>query len=93
MPSICNIAQRVCGIRGANIQLYRIVFRYACEKVETAFDNFNGAKSLWARLVALLDLSEGDSIRLTIRFSCGGQAAYDRDLRSLSIFKFCFDAS
>lgn len=30
---------------------------------------------------------------LASRFSCGGQAAYDRDLRSLSIFKFCFDAS
>ena len=91
MPSICIAAQRVCGARGANIRLYRIVFRYACEKVEAAFDNFNGAESPWARLVALLDLSKGDAVRITIRmairFSCGGKAAYDRDRWSLSIFK------
>jgi len=43
------------------------------------------------RLVALLDLSKGDAVRITIRmairFSCGGKAAYDRDRWSLSIFK------
>ena len=45
MPSVRIAAKRVCGARDANIRLYRIVFRYACEKVEAAFDNFNGAES------------------------------------------------
>ena len=45
MPSVCITAKRVCGARAANIRLYRIVFRYAYEKVEAPFDNFNGAKS------------------------------------------------
>lgn len=42
MPSICITAQRVCGDRDANLRLFRIVFRNASEKVEAAFDNFNG---------------------------------------------------
>ena len=44
-PSVCIAAKRVCGARAANIRLYRIVFRYAYEKVEAPFDNFNGAES------------------------------------------------
>ena len=36
MPSVCI---------AANIRLYRIVFRYAYEKVEAPFDNFNDAES------------------------------------------------
>lgn len=42
VPSVCIAAKRVCGARAANIRLYRIVFRYAYEKVEAPFDNFNG---------------------------------------------------
>lgn len=38
MPSVRIAAKRVCGARDANIRLYRIVFRCACEKVEAAFD-------------------------------------------------------
>lgn len=45
MPSVRIAAKRVCGARAANIRLYRIVFRYAYEKVEAPFDNFNGAES------------------------------------------------
>jgi hypothetical protein len=45
VPSVCIAAKRVCGARAANIRLYRIVFRYAYEKVEAPFDNFNGAES------------------------------------------------
>lgn len=43
--SVCITAKRVCGAGAANIRLYRIVFRYAYEKVEAPFDNFNGAES------------------------------------------------
>lgn len=45
MPSVRIAAKRVCGDRDANIRRCRIVFRYAYEKVEAAFDNFNGAES------------------------------------------------
>ena len=45
MPSVCISAKRVCGTRDANIRRCRIVFRYAYEKVEAAFDNFNGTES------------------------------------------------
>ena len=44
-----------------------------------------------------MDLSKGDAARIAIRISesvfMRRSSAYDRDLRSLSIFKFCFDAS
>ena len=45
MPSICNIAQRVCAARGANIRLVESFFATPAKKVEAAFDNFNGAES------------------------------------------------
>ena len=90
MPSICNIAQRVCDARGANIRLCRIVFRYACEKVEAAFD-ISMTQRVFSGTRSVVGLSKGTADRITVRmasrFSCGGQAAYDRSLRSLSIFK------
>ena len=45
MPSVCIFAKRVCGACDANIRLRRIVFMAFAKKVETAFDNFNGAES------------------------------------------------
>lgn len=68
MPSICNIAQRVCAARGANIRLVESFFATPAKKLKRLALRFG----------------------LASRFSCGGQAAYDRDLRSLSIFKSRF---
>ena len=86
MPSICVTAQRVCGARAANIRLVESFFRNAREKVEAAFDI-----SMTRRLVALLDCRKVSRIALRFglasRFSCGGEAAYDRDRWSLSILK------
>lgn len=43
------------------------------------------------RIVFRYACEKGDAVRITIRmairFSCGGKAAYDRDRWSLSIFK------
>lgn len=90
MPSICIAAQRVCDARGANIRLWRIVFRNAYEKVEAAFD-ISMTRRVFSETRSVVGLSKGTAnritVRMAIRFSCGGQAAYDRDLRSLSIFK------
>lgn len=90
MPSVRIAAKRVCGARDANIRLYRIVFRYACEKVEAAFD-ISMTRRVFSETRSVVGLSKGTAnritVRMTSRFSCGGQAAYDRDQRSLSIFK------
>lgn len=90
MPSICNIAQRVCGACDANVRICRIVSRNASEKVETAFD-ISMTRRVFSETRSVVGLSKGDAARITnrmaSRFSCGGKAAYDRDLRSLSIFK------
>lgn len=58
--------------------------------VESFFDTL--AKKL--RQLSTISMArrvKGDAARITnrmaSRFSCGGQAAYDRDLRSLSVFK------
>lgn len=65
-------------------------FRYACEKVEAAFD-ISMTRRVFSETRSVVGLSKGTAnritVRMAIRFSCGGQAAYDRDLRSLSIFK------
>lgn len=66
------------------------VFRNASEKVEAAFD-ISMTRRVFGETRSVVGLSKGNANRITVRmasrFSCGGQAAYDRDQRSLSIFK------
>lgn len=45
MPSVCIFAKRVCGARHENDSASSNRFHGVCEKVEAAFDNFNGAES------------------------------------------------
>lgn len=61
MPSICNIAQRVCGACDANIRICRIVSRNASEKVEAAFDI--------SMTRSVVGLSKGDAIRFAVRIN------------------------
>lgn len=90
MPSICITAKLVCGARDANIRLVESFFRNAREKVEAAFD-ISMTRRVFSETRSVVGLSKGTANRITVRmarrFSCGGQAAYDCDQRSLSIFK------
>lgn len=68
MPSICITAQRVCGARDANIRSCRIVFRYACEKVEAAFD-ISMTRRVFSETRSVVGLSKGDAIRFAVRIN------------------------
>lgn len=74
MPSVCIFAKRVCGARDASIRLRRIVFRYACEKVEAAFD-ISMTRRVFSETRSVVGLSKADAARITnrmaSRFSCG----------------------
>ena len=61
-------------------------FRDASEKVEAAFD-ISMTLRVFGETRSVVGLSKGNAVRMAIRFSCGGKAAYDRDRWSLSIFK------
>ena len=68
MPSICNIAQRVCGACDANIRICRIVSRNASEKVEAAFD-ISMTRRVFSETRSVVGLSKGVANRITIRIS------------------------
>lgn len=61
MPSVCIAAKRVCGARAANIRLYRIVFRYAYEKVEAPFD-ISMTRRVFGETRSVVGLSKGNAI-------------------------------
>lgn len=65
-------------------------FHGVYEKVEAAFD-ISMTRRVFSETRSVAGLSKGTANRITVRmasrFSCGGQAAYDCDQRSLSIFK------
>lgn len=61
MPSVRNIAQRVCAARDANIRLCRIVFRNASEKVEAAFD-ISMTRRVFGETRSVVGLSKGNAI-------------------------------
>ena len=61
MPSICITAQRVCGVRDANLRLCRIVFRNASEKVEAAFD-ISMTRKVFGDTRSFVGLSKGNAI-------------------------------
>lgn len=90
MPSVCIFAKRVCGACDANIRLRRIVFMAFAKKLRQ-LSTISMARRVFSETRSVVGLSKGTAnritVRMAIRFSCGGQAAYDRDLRSLSIFK------
>lgn len=90
MPSVCIFAKRVCGARDANIRLRRIVFMALAKRLRQ-LSTISMARRVISVTRSAVGLSKGTANRITVRmasrFSCGGQAAYDRDQRSLSIFK------
>lgn len=90
MPSICIAAQRVCAAGGANIRLVESFFATPAKKLRQ-LSTISMARRVISVTRSVVGLSKGTAnritVRMAIRFSCGGQAAYDRDLRSLSIFK------
>lgn len=68
MPSVCNIAQRVCGACDANIRICRIVSRNASEKVEAAFD-ISMTRRVFSETRSVVGLSKGDAIRFAVRIN------------------------